>query len=506
MLREITLFGPQRAVAMFADWTDRIAGGELPPAPPRPQGLERNVVITQWHWADSKVYLHDQVSTDRRNPTVNANGPIYGSPELSADYIPVLDPVRHTTSRVEVKPRDSRTPPAAATASLQPSVYWGNEAIWTSRMDIHNPMIDGQGRVWMTARIRPPATPDYCKRGSSHPSAKLFPIDSSVRQAAVYDPKTKQVTQIDTCFDTHHLMFGEDASNTLYFNGYGSPYLGWLNTKMFDETRDAVKSQGWTALILDTNGNGRRDAYVEADRSIDPTKDTRIADALYSVNPAPDGSVWGSGLGFSGALIRVMPGPHPTETALVERYELPWLNPNAPIQGYSPRGMDVDRNGVAWVGLGSGHLAGFDRRRCYNPLNGPKATGQHCPEGWTLYPQPVPQFKGVQDSGSAEGSYFAWVDQFDTLGLGANTPIATGNQSDGFLALKDGQWVVLRVPYPMGFYTKWLDGRIDNPSGGWKGRGLWSTVSSRTPFHMETGKGTPPIAMRFQLRPDPLAK
>ncbi len=505
MARELAVFGPQRALAMFADWTDRIAAGELPPVPPRPQGPERNVVITQWHWADPKVYMHDQVSTDRRNPTVNGNGPIYGAPELSADYIPVLDPVRHTPSRVDVKPRDPNTPRAAG-ASLQPSPYWGNEAIWTSRMDIHNPMIDGQGRVWMTARIRPPANPDYCKQGSSHPSAKLFPIDSAVRQAAVYDPRTKQLTQINTCFDTHHLMFGEDANNTLWFNGYASRYLGWINTKMFDETRDEMRSQGWTALILDTNGNGRRDAYVAADQPIDPTKDRRIADELYSVNPAPDGSVWGSVLGFPGALIRVVPGPNPTETALAERYELPWLNPNAPIQGYSPRGMDVDRNGVAWVGLGSGHLASFDRRKCYSPLNGPRATGQHCPEGWTLYAQPVPQFRGVQDSGSAEGSYFAWVDQFDTLGLGANTPIATGNQSDGFLALKDGKFVVLRVPYPMGFYTKWLDGRIDNPNAGWKGRGLWSTVSSRTPFHMETGKGTPPIAMRFQLRPDPLAK
>ena len=107
-------------------------------------------------------------------------------------------------------------------------------------------MIDGQGRVWLTARIRPPATPDYCRKGSSHPSAKLFPIETSVRQAAVYDPQTKQLTHVNTCFDTHHLMFGEDANNTLWFNGYGSQYLGWINTKMFDETRDEVKSQGWT--------------------------------------------------------------------------------------------------------------------------------------------------------------------------------------------------------------------------------------------------------------------
>ena len=64
-----TSSGSERALAMFADWTDRIAAGEVPPAPPRPQGIERNVVITQWDWADPKAYLHDEVSTDRRNPT-----------------------------------------------------------------------------------------------------------------------------------------------------------------------------------------------------------------------------------------------------------------------------------------------------------------------------------------------------------------------------------------------------------------------------------------------------
>jgi hypothetical protein len=85
MVTTMNSFGKDRAIAMFADWTDRIAGGEVPPAPPRPQGLERNVVITEWDWAEPTVYLHDEVSTDRRNPRVNANGPIYGSMELSAD-------------------------------------------------------------------------------------------------------------------------------------------------------------------------------------------------------------------------------------------------------------------------------------------------------------------------------------------------------------------------------------------------------------------------------------
>jgi hypothetical protein len=505
MLRELTEFGAPRALQMFADWTDRIAAGELPPVPPRPQGAERNVVITQWHWADEKTYMHDQISTDRRRPTVNANGPIYGAPELSQNFIPVLDLATHTPSKIPVTPRDSRLP-IAPNKVLQPSPYWGNETIWTSRMDIHNQMLDQDGRVWMTARVRPPQTPQWCRQGSSHPSAKLYPINESTRQAAVYDPKTRKLTEINTCFDTHHLNFTEDADNTLWFNGYGSPYFGWINTKVFNETGDEQKSQGWTPIVLDTNGNGKRDAYVEAGQPMEPAKDTRLGDSLYTTTPAADGSIWGSVLGFPGAIIRMVPGANPTDTSLSERYELPWLNPNAPIQGYSPRGMDVDRNGVAWVALGSGHLASFDRRKCNSPLNGPKATGQHCPEGWTLYTQPLPQFKGLQDNGSSEGSYYAWVDQFDTLGLGANTPIATGNQSDAFLALQNGKWVTLRVPYPMGFYTKGLDGRIDDPNGGWKGRGLWSTVSTRAPFHMETGKGTPPIAMKFQIRPNPLAK
>jgi hypothetical protein len=503
MSAALNQLGRQRALAMFADWTDRITAGEVPPAPPRPQGIERNVVITEWDWADPKAYLHDVVATDRRNPTLNANGVLYGSLELSADYLPSLDPSRNAAGKVPLTVRDPSTP--ATNASMpQPSPYWGNEVLWTSKNNVHNPMFDERGRVWITSAVRPPDNPAMCKEGSSHPSAKLFPLARSGRHLAVYDPKTQKLTHIGTCFSTHHLMFAEDANNTLWTSG-GGPVVGWLNTKLFDQTGDEEKSQGWTALILDTNGNGQRDAYVEPNEPVDPAKDKRIAAGLYSVAPAPDGSVWGSSLGFPGSIIRLMPGPNPPETALAEQYELPW-RPNSPVQGYSPRGMDIDRNGVAWVALASGHMGSFDRRKCKGPLNGPNATGQHCPEGWTFYAEPLPQIQGVTDPGSAEASYYTWVDQFDTFGLGKNTPINTGNGSEGLLALKDGKWVVLRVPYPSGFYTKWLDGRIDDPNAGWKGRALWATVSTRAPFHMETGKGTTSKVLKFQLRPDPLAK
>ncbi|HLK50273.1 MAG TPA: carboxypeptidase-like regulatory domain-containing protein [Bryobacteraceae bacterium] len=524
MLGGLGQLGPERATQLFGDWTTRIAKGELPKeAPPRPQGMERNVVITQWDWADPKAYLHDEISTDKRNPTLNPNGLIYGSPEESRDYLPVLDPVHNTTAQVKVPYRDPNTP--GQPKPLQASTFWGDESIWDSHTTVHNPMFDEKGRLWFTSRIRGAEDPAFCKAGSTLDSAKLTPVERSGRQLAVYDPATKQVSLIDTCYATHHLLFAQDANNTLWTSsGGGGGVVGWLNTKMWDQTHDAAKSQGWTALVLDTNGNGKRDAYVESEQKVltapsgeslgtnaaigavaDPNHDTRLNAAFYGLGIGPDGMIWGTVLGFPGGLVRLNPGSHPPETALAEYYEVPWHNPKAKVSGFSPRGMDVDGNGVVWVALGSGHLASFDRSKCKGPLNGPKATGQHCPEGWTLYQTPGPNFENVKESGSADSHYYDWVDVHDTLGLGRNTPIATGNGSDSLLALVNGKWVVMRVPYPLGFFAKGMDGRIDDTKAGWKGKGVWTTWGTRTPFHSETGKGTMAKVVHFQVRPDPLA-
>ena len=150
----VNRLGRERALEMFADWTDRIGAGELPTQPPRPQGEERNIVITQWDWADPTDYLHDQVATDRRNPTVNAYGPIYGALELSADYLPILDPVTHTASRATLTVRDPDTP-TTSPRMPEPSPYWGDEVLWDSKNNVHNPMIDEKGQVWITSSVRP---------------------------------------------------------------------------------------------------------------------------------------------------------------------------------------------------------------------------------------------------------------------------------------------------------------------------------------------------------------
>jgi hypothetical protein len=488
----------------FGDWTDRVAKGELPQhKPSRPQGVERNVVITSWEWGTEKQFTHDLISSDRRNPTVNAYGPLYGSAEYSSDEIPILDPKTHKVTFFKMSVADpngpeSFGPPFHASAVAKPtmpSAYWGDEKIWSQRANNHNGMFDKEGRVWFAAAVRGTQNPAFCKKGSDHPSAKAFPLELSGRQTSMLDPKTMKYSLIDTCFGTHHPQFGYDGDDTLWFSGTG-PVAGWVNTKIWDETGDAARAQGWAPWVLDTNGNGKLDEYTEPDKPLDAGKDMRIAGSgPYAVMPHPtDGSVWYTFNVFAGTpgFIRFDP-----KTKLSEFYAIP-------KDGIGVRGGDIDKDGVVWGSGSNGTLISFDRRKCKGPLNGPTATGNHCPEGFAHYKYPGPAFDGFEN-GTAEASYYTWVDHHNTLGIGENIPISTANLNDGFVALKDGQMIMLRIPYPLSFFAKGLDGRIDDPNAGWKGRGLWSTNGDRTPWLKEGGKGSRPRAVHIQVRPDPLA-
>ena len=486
----------------FGDWTDRITKGELPFAkPPRPQGVERNIVVTTWDWGNEKQYLHDLISSDKRNPTVNSYGALYGSPEYASDHLPVLDPKTAKVGYI-TPPEGADVPEAlgpghsAIEKPLAASAYWGMEKIWDTKFDNHNDMFDSKGRLWMTGTNHAPGTPAFCRKGSENAYAKAFPLDTNERQLAMFDPKTEKFTFIDTCFNAHHLQFGFDDHNTLWTSG-GGPVAGWLDTKVFDETGDAEKAQGWSPFVLDTNGNGKLDEYTEQGQApLDPNKDLRLTGSgTYAVMPNPvDGSIWYTFDIFAGraGVLRFDP-----KTKLSEVYHVP-----AP--GFGPRGGDIDSKGVVWVSLASGHLGSFDRSKCKGPPNGPTALGDHCPEGWTFYKYPGPGFAGIGDN-SAEASYYSWVDQHNAVGLGDDVPISTANENDGFAALVDGKMVMLRIPYPLGFYAKGLDARIDDPQAGWKGRGLWSSEGDRTPWLKEGGKGMTPLAVHIQVRPDPLA-
>src|SRR5258708_3870726 len=146
----------ERAVKMFTDWTDRIAAGELPPIPPRPDGVERNLVITMWDWGKPSGHPHDEISTDKRHPTVNANGPVYGA-DFNDDDLLWVDPTKNTAGAI-------RVPTIAARSTMRPtwpkqipvsSPFYEKEILWNGVCGPHNPMMDEKGRVWVTSNIRP---------------------------------------------------------------------------------------------------------------------------------------------------------------------------------------------------------------------------------------------------------------------------------------------------------------------------------------------------------------
>jgi hypothetical protein len=495
-------FGRESAMHVFADWTTRIEQGELPPAPERPQGVERNVVLTLWDWGVDTSFMHDEISTDKNDPTVNAYGPVYA---VSSGHgkLTVLDPVDNDTWEVIIPTREdprvvnSRFPPPA-----MPSNFWGNQHLWGPEhpSDPHNPMLDRKGRVWMTSKIRN-EEPDWCREGSDNPFARYYPLNFSNRQASYYDPATGEFALIDTCFATHHLQFDNDPDQTVYFNELLGPIVGWVNTRLYDRTGDEQLAQGWCPQILDTNGDGViTKPWNEWGGDFNPRRDSEVRYNLYSVVPSPvDDSVWGASESFPGHIVRVTPGEHPPETCITEMYQVP-------DPGFDPRGIDIDSNGLVWTALaGSSHLASFDRTKC-DVLNGPEViTGQHCEEGWTLYRTDGPTFKGTDVP--SDFHYYLWVDQHNVAGFGKDTPIATGSNSDALLVLdrESGEWTKLRVPYPMGFYHRGLDGRIDSIDEGWKGRALWANYGTHLVWHIEGGQGTRGKLVKFQIRPDPLA-
>ena len=523
MTRYANRFGP-RGMEVYADWTDRIAAGELPPTPPRPSGTERNVVITQWDWGNESSYIHDEITTDKRNANLNAGGKVYGV-DGGHGALLELDPDTHQWEEIVIAVKDNPDNPAVTRFAQQfavPSAYYGNEALWQRPADPHNPMFDELGRVWMTTKVQGNEVPEWCGPDSDNKFAQYHQTRGSERQASYYDPATEEFGLIATCFGTHHLQFGWGENRMLYFSG-GGDVIGFINTRTWDRTQDEQLSQGWCPMVVDTNGDGRIskpwNQPVGAMRSqnegggggrlvdVDLTLDTRMNPGSYGIiaDTQEEGVAWGVGTEFPGRIYRLDIGDNPPETCITEVYELPVVD-GKPM-GFGPRGIDMDSNGIIWTALsGSSHLASFDRSKC-DVMNGPSVIdSQHCQQGWTLHEVPGPNMKGTERK--ADFHYYNWVDIFNTLGLGENVPIANGSGSDSLIALipETEEFVHMRVPYPLGFYSRGLDGRIDDPDAGWKGRGVWANYGTNFNWHTEGGKGTTSKMVKFQIRPDPLAE
>jgi hypothetical protein len=224
----------------------------------------------------------------------------------------------------------------------------------------------------------------------------------------------------------------------------------------------------------------------------------------YALAPAPDGSVWGTMFGFPGAVFRLTPGPNPPETALTEVFELPWNNPAVAEPGLLPARR---RRGPQRRVLGRpGERAHGQLRPAQVPRSAerPTATGQHCPEGWTFYAEPLPQLGNVTSPGVRR----------ELLHVGGPVQHARPRRERADQHREPVRGAARAQGRGVGRPARPLsDGLLHQVAGrphrrsdaGWKGRGLWAAISTRAPFHMEGGKGTTSKAIQFQLRPDPLA-
>ena len=490
--------GPQRR--MFADWTDRIASGETPSQiPPRPIGIERNVVVTLWDWGTEHDGRTDSTPSDVRDATVNANGLVYGVVQPS-DILAVLDPVRHLATTIEIP---SNAPRILTDTPTSP--HYGDEAIWARASDPRSVAMDGQGRVWLTGRVRAAdQQPDFCT-DSANKFAGYFPVPRGTRQAFKYDPASEMFEEIDTCFSADHNQLGHDD---VFYYGFREG-VGWIDTEIWDETRDAEAAQGWCPTVIDTNGDGViSPGWTEPDEPVDPSRDHRIAYGCYSpaVNEV-DGSIWCSDNGpQDNTLVRLELGDNPPESCIAEVYQPPLtISDPAP---YGSGGLHLTSDGIVWQDWrGSGHFASFDRSRC-TVTNGPTATGQSCPGGWTFQRMEKPTYENTDYPINSDESYLTQVDHHDVLGLGEDTPVYGVVNTDSLEVFVPStqDFVTLRVPYPMGFFSRSSVGRIDDPTTGWKGKGLWSSYSNYAAWHLEGGPGTLQKSVKFQIRPSPLSK
>jgi streptogramin lyase len=446
----------------LAEWGTRIAAGEVPPAPPRPAGIERNMVITQWAWGRDDSYIHDNISTDKRNPTLYASGRVWGI-DIGQSFLWALDPKTHTITAHEVPRRDGPGRDPERLGRIQGST------------SSHNPMLDDKGNVWLTTAVRGfQNTPKWAGDVTVDVAGGTTALDDrglrSSRQLGYFDTNAKKFVLIDTAFATHHLQF--DKEGRLWTSG-DNTRLGMFDPAKFDPARPEETEVG------------AQTAWAQ----VDPATGKSAMGGGYGIIISPvDGTVWRANYPgiFGQAPLPDLTGNYidkfDPKTKAYKRYPIP-------LPGYGPRGIDATTDGRLWFGTGSGHLGRFD----------PKT------EQFKYWETPGPKMKGTgKEIGSADFHYYIWVDQFNTLGLGKDMVIVNGTNSDSLLVFNPAteRFTIIRIPYPRGMFTRGLDGRIDDPNAGWKGRGLWVSNNTDGLLHTEKKRG---FISHVQFRESPLA-
>ena len=297
---------------------------------------------------------------------------------------------------------------------------------------IPNPMMDDKGHVWMTTQIRP--------------------ADEQPKWAS----KVIAVTNEDERPAGEKLMAGFRSSSQLAYFGfeYGKDCAGRHRVR---DSSSSVRSAGQTMDVLPGAfaGVGMIDT-----KKFDPSNPEEYAEQAQKFYLQLDPETGKPVPGSSGYGIAVNPvdgtvwRAHPQASApgnKLSKFDSKTLASTdypLPLPGRGPRGVDASTDGMIWFATGSGHVGRFNPRT----------------EKFTYWELAGPKIKGTgSGTGSANMPYYIWVDQFNTLGLGKDLVIVTGTDSDSLIVFNptSEKFTVLRVPYPLGFYHRGLDGRMD---------------------------------------------
>jgi hypothetical protein len=445
----------------LVNWTNRIAAGETPNAPPRPTGVERNVVITEWQWGAFNSYIHDEVTTDKRNPTLYPYGPVWGI-DIGTDTLWKLDPTTSKISSYHVPVRGDYKTSWSETFSS-----WG---VYTWVANPHNPMLDEKNHVWITTQIRDKNNQPKWEKSTIvyqpgfAPASDSETPSSSGRQLGYFDVNTEKFVLIDTIYGTHHLQFDSQGRLWTSLDPRG---LGMFDPSKFDPGNpEGTEGQAQKLFMKQDPNTGQDLAAGGYGIAVNPVDQT-----IWRANPFAGGP--------ANDILKFDP-----KTGVHTAYPLP-------PPGRGPRGIDATTDGKIWFATGSGHLGRFD------PTT----------EKFTYWELPGPKLKTTgAETGSAEMPYYIWVDQFNTFGMGKDMVVTCGTNSDSMVLFDPltEKFSIIRIPYPLSFYSRGLDGRIDDASAGWKGRGLWATYGEDPNMFVEQTQRS--NAVHIQLRPDPLAR
>ena len=321
----------------------------------------------------------------------------------------------------------------------------------------------------------------------------------------MYDPKTQKFTLIDTCFSTHHLQLRRRCQQQALGSSarrHRQRRCRRLARPQASSTRPATKRQ---VAGLDADRarhqrqrQARRLSSSPTSRSIRPrTSASSPASTASRLSPL-DGTIWGSVLGFPG----IGRAAQSRDASLSEVYEVP-----------SP-GLFAARHGYRHATASSGCRWRADTWRA-STARSAKARSTVRTRPASIAPKagrsiacPVRNSRAYRSRKPAARSRAitpGWIST--TRSAWARTcrsPPATIR----IRCMRSSMESSSSCGCPIRWASSpraWTDASTIRTRG-WKGRGMWSTYGNRTPFHIEGGKGTRPKVVKFQLRPDPLAR